>query len=269
MTVTLFLLGGFLLLQENLAGIVRGWGGQLQIFAYLEQGLPRTEIESLQEKVRSFTEVKEVRYVSTQEAWAIFKKDLGAQAGVLEGLDPSILPSSLEVSVKKAFQAQEKIKKVVHRLQAVPGIREVDSPEEWMEHYSWLVLAVEWAKWIVGGVLLLAALLIVGNTVKLAILARRDEIEIMHLVGATGGMIKAPFVLEGMIQGLLAAVVSLLLLWGGFIFLLERLPVGFGALIAKDQLHFLDKWHLGFLLVLGWAVGGVGSLLSLRRFLRT
>ncbi len=265
--MTLFVFGGFLLLQENLTGLLKGWSSQLQIFAYLEEGLGDSELETVQRQVRSYPEVEGVRYVSKDEAWESFKSDLGAQSGVLEGLDREILPSSLEITVKKSYRQRASVADLAGRLKEVKGIREVEYPEVWMEKLSLLLLGVQWTKWIFGGFLFMASLLIVGSTVKLAIMARRDEIEIMQLVGATDRMIKAPFVIEGMIQGLLGASFSLLLLWLLFLFLSMRLPPSLGILIPGDQLHFLDFWQSSFLLLLGWLLGAVGSFFSLRRFL--
>ena len=267
MAMTLFVFGGFLLLQENLSGLLKGWSSQLQIFAYLEESLGDSEIESVQKQVRSYPEVEGVRYVSKDKAWERFKSDLGAQSGVLEGLDRKILPSSLEITVKKSYRQRATVADLAGRLKEVKGIREVEYPEVWMEKLSLLVLGVQWTKWIFGGFLFMASLLIVGSTVKLAIMARRDEIEIMQLVGATDRMIKAPFVIEGMIQGLLGASFSLLLLWLLFLFLSVRIPPSLGILIPGDQLHFLDLWQSSFLLLLGWLLGAVGSFFSLRRFL--
>ncbi len=269
MAMTLFVFGGFLLLQENLSGLLKGWSSQLQIFAYIEEGLNRAEIESVQRQVRSYPEVEGVRYVSKKEAWEKFKGDLGAQSGVLEGLDEGILPASLEIAVKRSYRQRASLADLATRLKGVRGVSEVEYPEVWMEKFNLLLLGIQWAKWIFGGFLFMASLLIVGSTVKLAIMAREDEIEIMQLVGATDGMIKAPFVIEGMIQGLVGASFSLLFLWLLFLFLNVRLPPSLGILIPDDQLRFLDIWQASFLLLLGWLLGAVGSLFSLRRFLRT
>ncbi|MFQ5850730.1 MAG: cell division protein FtsX [Candidatus Binatia bacterium] len=269
MAATLFVFGGFILIQENLHGLLRGWGSQLQIFAYLEDGLTRSDLESIQRWVRSHPEVEGVRYVSKKEAWETFKKDLGTQSGVLEGLDADLLPSSLEIEVKKPYRQRASVEGLAHRLKGMKGIGEVEYAEEWMEKLSLLLLTVQWAKWIFGGFLFMASLLIVGSTVKLSIMARKDEIEIMQLVGATGGMIKAPFVIEGIIQGLVGASFSLFFLWLLFFFLSVRLPSSLGILMPKDQLHFLNLWQASFLLLLGWVLGAAGSLFSLRRFLRT
>ena len=247
MAMTLFVFGGFLLLQENIHRLFRGWSQQLQIFAYLEDGLKPSELKSVQKRVLDYPEVDGIRFVSRKEAWESFRRDLGAQSGVLEGLDAGLLPSSLEITVKKQYRQRPQVEDLANRLKGVKGIGVVEYPQEWIEKLSLLLLAVQWAKWIFGGFLFAASLLIVGSTVKLAIISRKDEIEIMQLVGASEGMIKAPFVIEGMIQGVVAASCSLLLLWLLLIFLSARLPSSLGILMPQGQLFFLGLWQLSSL----------------------
>ncbi|MBI4488742.1 MAG: ABC transporter permease [Deltaproteobacteria bacterium] len=269
MAMTLFIFGGFLLLQENLHGLLKGWGSQIQIFAYLENSLSPPDLKLLLERIRSYPEVESVRLVTKGEAWESFKKALGAQSGLLEGLQSDILPSSLEIALKKPHRQRASVEGLAQRLRGTRGINEVEYPEEWMEKLGLLVLGVQWAKWVLGGFLFIATLLIVGSTVKLAILARKDEIEIMQLVGAPAGLIKAPFIIEGMIQGIVGASLSVLLLWLFFLFLRVQLPSSFGIFAPRDQLEFLDSEATLLLLFLGWAMGAGGSLFSLRRFLKT
>ena len=267
MAMTLFVFGGFLLLQGNLHRLFRGWSQQLLIFAYLEEGLKPSELESVLKRVEVLPEVEGIRFVSKKEAWESFKHDLGAQSGVLDGLEASLLPSSLEVTVKKQFRRRTEVERLAKRLEAVKGVRLVEFPQEWVEKLSLFLLAVQWAKWIFGGFLFAASLLIVGSTVKLAIISRKDEIEIMQLVGASEGMIKAPFVIEGMIQGVVGASVALLLLWLLLVFLSARLPASLGIFLPQGQIFFLDLWQASTLLFLGWSLGALGTLFSLRKFL--
>ncbi|MBI2985760.1 MAG: ABC transporter permease [Deltaproteobacteria bacterium] len=269
MAMTLFIFGGFLLIQENLHGLLRGWGSQIQIFAYLEHSLSQADLQSLLGDVRNYPEVESVRFVSKGEAWENFREALGAQSGVLEGLPSDILPSSLEISLKRPYRYRASVAAVAQRLRGMKGISEVEYPEEWIEKLTLLVVGVQWAKWILGGFLFIATLLIVGSTVKLAILARKDEIEIMQLVGAPAGLIKAPFVIEGMIQGVLGASLSLFFLWLLFLFARYRLPSSLGIFPAHDQLQFLGSEAISLLVFLGWLLGAGGSLFSLRRFLKT
>lgn len=269
MAMTLFIFGGFLLIQDNLHGLLRGWGSQIQIFAYLENGLSPADLQSLAAEVRAYPEVESVRFVSKAEAWESFKKSLGAQSGVLEGLSPDILPSSLEIALQRPHRQRASVAGVARRLRGVKGISEVEYPEEWIEKLSLLVLGVQWAKWILGGLLFLATMLIVGSTVKLAILARKDEIEIMQLVGAPAGLIKAPFVVEGMVQGIVGASLALGFLWLLYLLVSYHLPASLGIFPAGDQLQFLDAAAISLLVFLGWLLGAGGSLFSLRRFLKT
>ncbi len=269
MAMTLFIFGGFLLIQENLHGWLKGWGSQVQIFAYLENSLSPAEVKTLLVRVRSYPEVAQARFVSNVEAWGDFREVMGAQSGVLEGLQADILPSSLEIALKRGHRQRASMEGLAERLRQMRGVHEIEYPGEWMEKLSLLVLGVQWAKWILGGFLFIATLLIVGSTVKLAILARKDEIEIMQLVGASEGLIKAPFVIEGMVQGVVGASLSLVCLWLLFFFLQVRLASSFAIFAARDQYQFLDGGGISFLILLGWVMGAGGSLFSLRRFLKT
>ncbi len=267
MAMTLFLFGGFFLIQENLHGLLKGWGSRVQIFAYLDDRLAAADIAPLTSRVRAYLEIEGVRFVSQSEAWENFKKSLGSQSGVLDGLSAEVLPASLEIAVKAGYRDRDSLADVARRLQAEKGVGKVEYPEEWMEKFSLLVVGIEWAKWIFGGVLLLATLLIVGNTVKLAILARREEIQIMQLVGAPPRLIRMPFVIEGMIQGLFGAALSLAFLWLVFFFASSQLPHTLGLFSDRAEVRFLEAQSVILLLFLGWAMGAVGSLLSLSRFI--
>jgi cell division transport system permease protein len=118
-------------------------------------------------------------------------------------------------------------------------------------------------------VLFLATFFIVGSTVKLAVLARKDEVEIMQLVGASEELIQAPFVIEGMIQGLVGAAMAVTGLWLVHLLILRELPSPSGLWAPLEGLRFLDLHGLALLLVIGWLLGAAGSVISLRRFVRS
>jgi cell division transport system permease protein len=268
MAMTLFILGGFLLVQVNLQSMLKGWGSQIQIFAYLDNQLAVRDRDTLLTSIRAYPEVESVRFVSREQAWESFKKSMGSQSSLLEGLQPDILPSSLEIVLKMAYRNRDSVSDVAKRLRGLGGINEVEYPEAWLERFSLIILGVQWVQWIFGGFLFVATLLIVGNTVKLAILGRKDEIEIMQLVGASPGLIQAPFVIEGMIQGIMGASFALLLLWLLFMFLSAQLPSFLGVSLFHDRVHFLNGRGMALLLLLGWLLGTCGSFLSLRKFFR-
>ena len=269
MAMTLFIFGSFMLLETNLQSLLKGWGDQIQLNAYLERGLGSSETESLLNRVRALPEVLRVRHITQEQAWRDFRAALGAQSNVLDGLPSDVLPSSLEIAVKPAFRDTPLVERLAARLKQEKGITLVEYPRDWIDRLSLLVLAVEWVKWLLAGGLFVITFFIVGSTVKLAILARRDEIEIMQLVGSSRTMIQAPFVLEGMVQGLVGGALAVAGLWGAFELARQEFSLSGGVWGAPNQWQFLDINGMALILLLGWFLGFAGSLFSLRRFIRT
>ncbi len=269
MTMTLFVFGAFMLVQENLEALLKGWGEQLQINAYLDKDLSADDIQALQERIRAYPEVARVRYITQQQAWTDFQTALGAQSRVLEGLPRDVLPASFEIAVKPSFRDSPLVEALAARLKKAKGITSVEYAQDWLDRISLVILAVQWAKWLFGGVLFLTTYFIVASTVKLAILGRKEEIEIMQLVGASEAMIQAPFVVEGMIQGLVGGALSLGGLWLAFQAMRNEIPASAALLGFSSALKFLDLQSAALVITLGWILGAAGSLFSLRRFLRT
>lgn len=262
--LALFVFGGFLLVEENIHRAVAGWGTRMQMFAYLDGDLPAGAAKPLLSRVGAYPEVESIRFVSQTEAWESFQKSLGSRSGVLDGLSAEALPASFEIALKPSARDPASIAEVARRLRAEKGIVEVDYPQEWTEKFHLLLRSIESAKWVFGGVLLIAAFFIAGNAAKLAIAARRDEIEVMQLVGAPPGSIRLPFVIEGLVQGLAGAALALLLLGLFFHLASAELADGFGMFNMR-QMIFFEGGMPAMLLLLGCSIGAAGSFFALRR----
>jgi len=269
MALTLFVFGAFMLLQENLEALLKGWGDQLQINAYVGKDLSGADIESLQERIRMYPEVARVRHISQEQAWKDFQAALGAQANVLEGLPRDVLPASFEISLRPNFRDGPLVEALAARLKKERGITSVEYAQDWVDRISLVVLAVQWAKWIFGGALFLTTYFIVNSTVKLAMLARKEEIEIMELVGASRELIEAPFVLEGMIQGTMGGALSVGGLWLVFEIMRNQVPLSLGVFGFTNPLQFLGFQSVALIMAVGCVLGAAGSLFALRRFLRS
>lgn len=269
MALTLFVFGAFMMLQANLEQLLMAWGDQIHITAYLARVLEPTELEGLLKRVENLPEVERVRYTSQAQAWNDFQSALGAQSGLLEGLPHDVLPASIEITIKRGQRDSLTLEQVAQRLRGEKAIASVEYPQQWVERLGLTVLAIAWGKWIVGGVFFLATFFIVGSTVKLALFARRGEVEIMQLVGASETLIQAPFVLEGMLQGMVGAALALAALWGGYALLREQIEGFAGALWSVGHVQFLDLEGAVFLVATGWILGAIGSLVSLRRIVKT
>lgn len=265
MAVALFVLGAFMLLEINLESLLRGWGRQIQIIAYLTEEAENGVLQ----RVQAMPEVERARWVSREEAWSDFRTALGAQSDLLEGLPREILPASVEISLKSGFHESAAVEIVAGRLRADSAVASVEYPSVWVDRLGLVILWVQWIKWLFAAALFLAAFFVVGSTIKLAALARKDEVEIMQLVGASEELIQAPFVIEGMLQGVIGGALALAGLAAAFV-LAEREWAAAGALLAPlPAPHFLDPQRMLALLGAGIFLGAVGSLVALRRFVRT
>jgi cell division transport system permease protein len=269
MAMTLFVFGAFMLLQINLERLLKIWGDEIQITAYLNNKISAGDVQALIKRIEALPEVAQVRHVNQEQAWRDFQTALGAQSGLLDGLPHDVLPASLEITLKRGNRDTPVVEQLAERLKTEKELASVEYPQEWVERLGLAVLAVEWGKWILGGILFMATFFIVGSTVKLALFARKDEVEIMQLVGASETLIQAPFVLEGMIQGLAGAAISLAALWAAYLLLREQTPSMSGFLEPLGQLQFLDLQRMALVVAIGWLLGAAGSLFSLRRFVKT
>lgn len=263
--VALFVVGAFMLVEINLEHLLRGWGSRVQIIAYLTEDTEK----GLVERVQAMPEVEQARYVSRDQAWNDFRSSLGAQSDLLEGLPREVLPASVELSLKSGFLDSASVEAVARRLRAESAVSSVEYPSIWVDRLSLFILWVQWIKWLFGAALFLAAFFVVGSTIKLAALARKDEVEIMQLVGASEELIQAPFVIEGMLQGATGAVLALAGLVAFFVFAERELATAGVFLMPLATPQFLDSQRMLTLLGGGVLVGAVGSLAALRRFLKT
>jgi cell division transport system permease protein len=269
MAMTLFVFGAFMLLQLNLERLLKGWGDQLEVTAYLNRGTGTAEVQSLLTRLQTYPEVERVRHINQEQAWRDFQTALGAQSGLMEGLPRDVLPTSVEITLKSTYRNGPSVEQLAKRLQQEKEISVVEYPQDWVERLGVMVLGVQSVKWIVGGILFLVTFFIVSSTVKLAILARQQEIEVMQLVGASEPLIQAPYVIEGTLQGLIGAAVSIGALWGAYLLLRDELS-GAGRLLAPmGQLDFLDPASVALMLTIGWLLGAAASLFALRRFVRS
>jgi len=267
--LTLGVFGGFLLLQLNLEILLRGWGARLQLTAYLSPTVDATELEALLANLKSYPEIQRVSHTSQEQAWRDFQATLGAQTGLLDGLPRNVLPASVEITLRPEFGDGAAMERLAERLKKRKEFTQIDFPQQWVERLGLVIAALQWLKWLVGGVLFLAAFFIVTRMVKLAVLARRQEVEVMQLVGATENLILAPLAIEGFLQGLFGAGFALAILFG-VCRLLRDDPAGLSALIpALRRIEFLDGPSIALILSIGAILGMSASLFALRGMVRS
>jgi cell division transport system permease protein len=266
--ISMLIFSAFTLIAFNLASFLKIWEDKIEVIAYLKRETPLKEVESLLKNTGQLEGVDAVRYVSPSDAMTFMEAKLGSQKNLLEGIQPGVLPSSFEIQLKKEYRNSTRIKEVVSRLRQFPQIEETQYGQEWVETFSALVHILRVTQWILGGILLAAMIFIISNTLQLTVSSRREEIEIMHLVGASPAFIQVPFYIEGLIQGFFGAGLAIF-----FLFLLHKgfflyIPPSIQTWLAGIRIVFLPPETIGRILLGGMVLGIFGSFVASMRFLK-
>ncbi len=259
-SVSLVLVGAFDLLLRNMEDLLDDFGRDLHVTAYLEDGLADAEAKQLASVLLTVEGVESVRAVSKEEALARFKDGMGAD--LLDGLDENPLPASIEIQLVPEQRSPEGMRIVVESIRGLPGIGDLGSGQDWVEGYLRALAVVRGIGVGLSFILAFAALLIVTNTIRLAVFARRDELDILRLVGASRAFTNTPFVVEGIAQGAAGGTLAVLLLFGIFSLVLPGLEFGFEVVLGSAPRFF----HASEMLVLigqGAALGLIGSVAAL------
>ncbi len=265
-TVSLLTLGTFLLLYQNLREAAVTWGGKMQVVAYLAEGMGPDEVNRLSESISRLPEVSAVKYVSREDALARFRGDLGGQAGILEGLSRNPLPASLEVTLREGSTSPGGVRAFAGKVGGISGVEDVQYGEEWIAQYGAFIDFLRIVGLLLGAFLLAGSVLVVASTIRLAVYARREELEILALVGASKPFVRIPFLIEGILQGVLGGGLAVGILYGAFRTLEPRLSKSFLLAAGNFDLSFLPVGAVLTLVGIGAAVGLIGSLLSVARF---
>ncbi|MBD1863357.1 permease-like cell division protein FtsX [Trichocoleus desertorum] len=264
-TVLLFLFGISLQASWQLEGLLGQFGSQLEVSVYLNTGVEATTLEPI---VEALPEVIAVKAITKEEAWAALVKEMGISdiAGATQQLNGNPLVDELKVKARTS----EGVPTLAEQLRKLQGVEEVRYVDEAVKRIAQLNQGLNWISFTITSVLTLTAIAVITTTIRLIVMARRREIEIMQLVGATTAWIYLPFILQGITFGIAGAVVA----WG----LISAVQHFLGNLLAQqpDLIQFLtDGVQLSpikllllplVLLSFGGLVGLMGSLFAVRRF---
>lgn len=259
-----FVLGLFLLVAGHVQRTVDQWSRSGELSVYLRDEATDDERAAVRGALRAVPSVAAVEFVSKGDALARFRRNFPDLAPAAGSAGDNPLPASFEVRLGSG-QSAAALEQLSARVSRMPGVADVRYDRHWLDRLVSLGNAVRWAGLLLAGVLVLAAALTVTNVVRLSLHARRDEIEIMELVGAPHSFIRGPFVCEGMIQGGLGAVVALVLLRVALALTAPRLSALAAGLFDVGRIEFLSVAWIAGLVVGGMAVGCLGGLVASRR----
>ncbi len=207
--LSLFVVGLFGVAAHNVRLVLDDVESRVEVVAYLHDEATPEEIEALETEVRNHAEVRDVLFVSRQEALELARTQLSGFEGAFDEIDGNPFPASLEITLQPGQGSSDAVRGVADLVRDAPFVEDVRYGQDWLDKVYLLRRVAGASALVVGGAFALVAALIIGAAIRLAVFARRDEISIMRLVGATDGFIRRPFLLEGLITGVLGSLVAI------------------------------------------------------------
>ncbi len=251
-------LGGLWVVTGNMRALLDQFGNELQLTAFLDAKVRSDAGRSLASRASAIPGVERVEFVSQEQALERFRARLGDSA-LLEALEANPLPASLAIALAIDHRTPEAVAMVSEALHALPGVEDVAGGETWIDGYGRALRLVRSAGMGLGIVLALATLLIVTNTIRLAVYARRDELEILALVGASRTFLRVPFLIEGLLQGAVGGLLGVGLLFAVFHVAVPQLRDALELFLGWSDPSFLSPRNVGILVAGGAAFGFVGA----------
>ena len=260
----LLIIAIFGLVAYNIGVLIDGLASQNEIAVFVDENLSREEAQALQQSLESVPNVESVTFVPKEEAFDIYLEMLGEDAYIMEDLrEDNPLRDEYRIVMKDVALHDE----TVEALKEVVGIAAANSEKEISDKLMQMQRIVNAVSYTLVALLGAVSIFIISNTVRLAMFARREEISIMKMVGATDGFIRIPFIVEGMTLGLMAGLVAFFAQWGVYDYITEKLVESSGIF---STVAFSEIWSmlLPIMLASGIVIGILGSVLTIRKFLR-
>ena len=264
--VSMSIFGIFLVVHFNIQGMVTKWRENFQVVVYLQDNIAKKDLKKLKSYLSSMQKIDKYLYVSKDQALKKFRKRLDRNQTILDNLDVNPLPASFELKLKNEYRNYKEIKSIAQDVKKFKGIESLEFGEGWLERIETILFFLKFIVLAIGGMICIGIILIISNAIKLSLYARKDEIEIMQLVGATDWFIKGPFLLEGILQGFLGAILSMIILYGFYEMFIDNLQTSRFFIGARSFL-FIPPRDIAYIILSGALIGYAGSYVSLRKFL--
>ena len=263
---TLACVGIFLLLYVNLRAAAGWLQEDIKIMVYLDDRVVGSTVSDLEQQLRVDRAVAALHFISKEQALGEFRAQFPSDSHLLEGLGQNPLPASFVVTLTPPYRSPEAVKRWAERVGVLPGVEKVDYNQDWIDALSTIIRSIELVAIGIGLILSAAAVTIIANTIRLTLFARRDELAILRLIGATKTFIRIPYLLEGAVLGGLGSACSLFMLKALYELFRHQMQTT-GRLRGLEQLTMFFPLSICLLLVaVGVVLGCAGSFVSLRRF---
>ena len=257
----------FILFFVNTNDMLNLWKQGIKIMVYLYPEVPGEIIPEIQKKISGMYGVQDVRFISKEEALGILKEQMKRQSSLLENLKENPLPDAFEIRMIPSSRPWEKIESLAAQIDAIPQVEEIEYGQKWLTKFSYIIKMFKLTGYALGILFFIASVFIVANTIRLVLYTRREEIEIMRLVGASDGFIKVPFYIECVVQGAMGGIIGLIILYLVFVSVLSNVEQGVTS--GFINIKFFSFGIMSLILLCSMFTGWLGCFLSLKQFLKT
>ena len=255
---TLVCFGVFLLLYLNLKNVTGTLQSDIEVIVYLDPGASEQAVSLVQKRLKTEPAAVTLTFVSQEQAFREFSEQFPEESLLLEGMDANPLPASVVVNLSPRFLDTESLSAFAERVKQLPGVTHVAYSQDWVDTLTLVVSYFELGAVVIGMILAMATVTIIANTIRLSLHTRKEEIEILRLIGATGVFIAIPYVIEGTILGAMGGGLSLALLKGVFEFFRLELNAS-GWFVGVEHILPIFPRQVSFLLVMTGMLLGCGS----------
>jgi cell division transport system permease protein len=262
--LAIIVLGSLLLATWNVERLLAQWTAASEFSVYLSDEATSEERGAIEAVIDGSGIADSHEYVSKADALVRFRREFAELASLASGFDDNPFPASVEVRIRPEAEGDGRAQGLVRQVSTLPGVADVRYDREWLTRVAAGLDAVRGTGFVLGLLMALAAAVTVAAVVRLGLQARRDEIEIMQLVGSPIAFIRGPFVAEGVLQGGLGALIALGVLWVGFAVVGAWWGTELGTMLEGDSLRFLPARFCATLVAGGMAVGAAGGFAAAR-----
>ena len=265
-SLAVFILSAFALFYINATELLDAWKKGARVIAYVGGDLSQVQRDAIRAKIKAMKGVSAVDFVSKEAAFDALKADIGEQSALLEGLNENPLPDAFEIRLYETFINLEAIGLLATNIAGLEGVDDVEYAQKWLSQFAGVYNLFKVTGLVLVAMFFIATIFIVANTIRLILYSRRQEIEIMRIVGADEEFIKHPFYFEGLLLGFSGAVIGL-----GFLYLayLATVP-NFTPEILMNffEIQFIPGMFLIGLVICSMMIGWAGCHFSIKRFLK-
>ncbi len=267
-TVAFSILGLFLVIFVNLNSFLTTWSKHVQLIVYLEDDISKDQRGVLEQLISTNPDVESMTFISKESAWANFKNTFSTKkSDFIDELKFNPLPSSYNIKFRPSPERFTKIRNFAELFKEREGVESVEYGEKWLRAFEKFMLFIRIFLLAVGGLLSLGLILIISNTIKLSFYSRQEEIELMLLIGATPGFVRIPFMLEGMLQGLLGGIFALALIKFLQLYIQVQFQGSLETIVRGMEFQYISQPIILILLASSVFIGWMGSYIFIRQFL--